>query len=401
MLQSSDIRKKALNKWPQYRRSVVSTIIYGKNNTFFPLKIEGDRTPLREWEGMIDEYKEITSSSKEKLGKGYSIVWDERKTREKGIQSFIKEITIDTEEDYLFLTEGKSKTEALKNSLSVLSSLFISLSSPSFLIRWIEKNTKELENTQKDKEYWKKISSVIKWAFMTEDTSSYYLREIPLPIHTKFIENNSSTIITLFRALKGEEDIKSGGLDINDVLNLKKKPVLIRFRINHSSFIYKEMAVDSSSFSILDTTMDLSHIKRIFVIENEAVYLSFPIIEGEMVIFGSGFKSKIIKGSWIDGREVYYFGDLDEHGLFILSLFRSMHRGTKSFLMDEKTYSTFSNYAVKGEKVDENASFSFLYEEEKTLLSLLRSKNENRLEQERIDQEYIKLHLSRLRDNNE
>ena len=69
--------------------------------------------------------------------------------------------------------------------------------------------------------------------------------------------------------------------------------------------------------------------------------------------------------------------------------------------MDEKTYSTFSNYAVKGEKVDENASFSFLYEEEKTLLSLLRSKNENRLEQERIDQEYIKLHLSRLRDNNE
>ena len=59
MLQSSDIRKKALNTWPQYRRSVVSTIIYGENNTLFPLKIEGDRTPLREWEGMIDEYKEI------------------------------------------------------------------------------------------------------------------------------------------------------------------------------------------------------------------------------------------------------------------------------------------------------------------------------------------------------
>ena len=88
-----------------------------------------------------------------------------------------------------------------------------------------------------------------------------------------------------------------------------------------TSFPYKEMALDSSSYNNLQDFFDLSRIKRVYVIENEAVYLSFPIVEGEMVVFGSGFKSKILEAPWLDSTEIFYFGDIDEHGFLILSLF--------------------------------------------------------------------------------
>ena len=402
MLQSSDIRKKAMNKWPQFRKHLVSLILFDENDDFFPLKIIGDKTPINDWSKMIDEYSEIISYSKEKTNIGYSIVWEERKTRDRGTQSFIKEIYISGEEDYLYLTNGEERAKAIKSSLKVLSSIFLSYSTLSHLEKWIEKNTKEIENKDKDEKYWSDIVSVLKWTIETKDRNQYYIREIPLYIHTKFIEKNSSTIISLFRALIGKEDIRGASLDITEELNLKNKPILIRFRMLDTSFPYKEMALDSSSYNNLQDFFDLSRIKRVYVIENEAVYLSFPIVEGEMVVFGSGFKSKILEAPWLDSTEIFYFGDIDEHGFLILSLFRSIHPKTISFLMDKETYNTFLDFAVKGEKVEDTLSFSNLNGDEKEMLSLLKaSLDQNRLEQERIDQSYIKTKLEVLRENNE
>ena len=167
MLQSSDIRKKAINKWPQFRKHLVSHILFDENDDFFPLKIIGDKTPINDWSKMFDEYSEIISFSKEKTNIGYSIVWEERKTRDRGTQSFIKEIYISGEEDYLYLTNGEERAKAIKSSLKVLSSLFLSYSTLSHLEKWIEKNTKEIENRDKDEKYWRDIVSVLKWTIET------------------------------------------------------------------------------------------------------------------------------------------------------------------------------------------------------------------------------------------
>ena len=70
--------------------------------------------------------------------------------------------------------------------------------------------------------------------------------------------------------------------------------------------------------------------------------------------------------------------------------------------MDKETYNTFLDFAVKGEKVEDTLSFSNLNGDEKEMLSLLKaSLDQNRLEQERIDQSYIKTKLEVLRENNE
>ena len=70
--------------------------------------------------------------------------------------------------------------------------------------------------------------------------------------------------------------------------------------------------------------------------------------------------------------------------------------------MDKETYNTFIDFAVKGPKVEDTLSFSNLNGDEKETLSLLKaSLDQNRLEQERIDQSYIKTKLEVLRENNE
>ena len=69
---------------------------------------------------------------------------------------------------------------------------------------------------------------------------------------------------------------------------------------------------------------------------------------------------------------------------------------------ETKAYNTFLDFAVKGEKVEDTLSFSNLNGDEKEMLSLLKaSLDQNRLEQERIDQSYIKTKLEVLRENNE
>ena len=120
------------------------------------------------------------------------------------------------------------------------------------------------------------------------------------------------------------------------------------------------MAIPLTSFSILDKEEDLSGIKRVFIIENEAVYLSFPISDSDICVFGGGFQAAVLDALWMNERDIHYFGDLDEHGLEILSLFRARYPKTKSLMMDTETYTTFREYSVKGEKVESRNAFANL-----------------------------------------
>lgn len=80
----------------------------------------------------------------------------------------------------------------------------------------------------------------------------------------------------------------------------------------------------------------------------------------------------------------------------MLAMFRSVFPNTISFLMDDETYNSFTEYAVKGKEATTLYDV-FLTEDERQFLSKLRkSENKNRLEQERIPLCYIKERLQLL-----
>lgn len=55
---------------------------------------------------------------------------------------------------------------------------------------------------------------------------------------------------------------------------------------------------------------------------------------------------RLEKVPWIKGVPIIYFGDLDAHGLYILSLFRQIAPQTKSVLMDLETFLHYEKFAV-------------------------------------------------------
>ena len=74
----------------------------------------------------------------------------------------------------------------------------------------------------------------------------------------------------------------------------------------------EEIGLRVSDFRKLDLYKDLKSIRRVYVVENEIVYLTFPLPDGAMCIFGSGFVSSSLKKiEWLIDKDLYYFGDED------------------------------------------------------------------------------------------
>ena len=390
MLTPSMIKDKAVRKWPDYRDHLLRSLILDEPLKFFPLIIRGDTSLRDTFSESAEAYTLLLSESTEKKGKGYTLVWEKKNLRGYGTQSVIKTISIETEEDYLFLTGKEETRKAIITCINAVSPLF---KDKSILYSWAKSHTKEIENQYTD---WEAVSITLSYFINHRDNSSYYLRELPIKVHTKFIEENTSLLISLLSALTGET-ITSNRPE--DVFRLKRKPLLIRFRMKSKNWTREEMAIPLTSFSILDKEEDLSEIKRVFIIENEAVYLSFPLSDSDICVFGGGFQATVLDSLWMQERDIHYFGDLDEHGLEILSVFRERYPKAKSLMMDTETYTTFRDYSVAGVSVESRNACANLTKPELALLSTLRANapDHSRLEQERIPQRYIRQMVENLR----
>lgn len=383
MLTPDEIKTKAIRKWPMYRDHLVRTLTGCESEPFFPLTIRGDTSLMGSYSKSAEAYSLLYSQSKEKKGIGYGLIWEKRNVRGYGSQSEIRTVLIETEEDYLFLTEKVNTHKAVTECITCLDSLF---SDRTALYIWSKSHVREMETEGTD---WKAVKETLSYFVAHRDNTDYYMRELPVKVHTKFIEENSALLISLFSSLTGETFLSKKP---EDVFRLKRKPLLIRFRMMSDRWTREEMALPLTSFSHLDEEEDLSMIRRVFIIENEAVYLSFPVTGEDICVFGGGFQAAVLDAHWIRSRKLYYFGDLDEHGLQILSLFRRKYPETESLMMDSETYLSFREYSVRGVPVESENAFSLLTESERSLLSTLRKNapDHSRLEQERIPQEYIR-----------
>ncbi len=382
-----DIKHSALNKYKEFLRSIASSILLSTQTSFFPWTYKGSKgKKTTSYDESRTLLKELYNSSKEITGKGYSLITEKVNTRSYGEQTIIKDIVIYTECDYISFI-GKEKEFAIfLSSLEALKSCFLfhafNLSS---LNEWVSQNL-ELMQEKKEDGYYELLLSVLVW-LMENRHSNLYIREIPLPIHTKFIEENQKIILSLYSILTKNE-IKSS---FEDTFGLKKKENLIRYRMKN---LREETGLRRADFERLYSVEDMDSIRRVYVVENEIVYLTFPVPDDAMCIFGGGFASATLSRSdWLIDKELYYFGDEDEHGYEILGLFRSFFPHARSFLMDERTYSDHIEYAVKG-RAATSVYDAYLTPDELKVLNMLRSNPEKgRLEQERISISYIKEHL--------
>ena len=355
-----------------------------KNEDMFPLVIPSNKklsgTNFSQLKTAIIP---LYQQSKQVKGKGYTIEWKE-KIIDGTKQKIPSKIYFENLEDFLFYTKRVKNYEAINNAFDKITASFPGISG------WAKDNVAFLL-TQSDK-----VDDLIKvcsYFCNNKPPHNLYLRELPIEVHSKFIEDNSATLRKILDVLLPADWINKNETDFSSRYYIKKPNIYTQIRILDEKLKpvigYNELALTLDDSALLNWAPE-----RVFIIENRACFLSFPEVKNAVAIFGEGFKSRISKHiPWLANAEVFCWFDLDVAGFEMLNIIRQYYPEAKSFLMDEKTYHQFSQFSVSSKY--RKLSLEKLTVTELELYDFLQTNNK-RLEQERISNSYISEQLKSL-----
>lgn len=368
MLTIEAIKTKANNKYNSYLKALVEDINY------FPLEIKGNKNFSKlEYAKAFELFQKLNDNSKAVKGYGYCF------TYEKTSKIKITKIYFETESDYLKFIKKETQTKRFKENLNILRRTLpisneIIKTNLSKILKWDVSTCKNIAL----------ISSFI----IKNPESNLYQRELPITVPTKFLEKNISTItsfISNFIELKNVDNKYQK-------LGLLDKSFIIKIR-SHSNFnIFDNNKNYCCSNDIIYLTPKafekFSHTaNRVFIVENETTFYNFPLNQNDLCLYSGGFSIlSFIKNGYLKNTSLYYFGDLDEHGFAILSMFREKYSNVKSILMNMETLIAFKHFWIEGKEY--KGQLTKLTKEEVTTLEYIKENN-IRLEQEKIPNSYI------------
>ncbi|UXP34069.1 DUF2220 family protein [Reichenbachiella agarivorans] len=382
MITPEQIRAKSLRKYTSFLQTLV------RNETFDRIVITGDKSytksSLQEFER---EIRSILSQSKDKNGYGYSLDFQKVKTKYLGTQDLPTAIYFDTEIDFLkYLNKEKEVKVFEQNIRKIIDEL------PELKEWIIQYPSKIIANEDK----WEDLIKVCQY-FLKNPIPRLYLRELPIKVHTKFIEQNQGILKELLDLIISD-NVNKEEKQFEKRFNLKYSEPQVRFKIldQEISKSYfqglNDIAIPVGQFESLNLP-----IKRVLVVENKTTLyttLTLPKMTKTIAIFGSGYSINNLKNAkWLSDIELLYWGDIDAQGFEILSQFRSYFNQTRSILMDRETFDKFFEYDAG--TVSYVTADSFLNEQERELYDLLKTNNW-RLEQEKIPLEYVRSFFDKL-----
>lgn len=375
MITPQEIKKKAERKYVSFLQSLVVNTPYEK------LVIRGDKkytkSSLQEFE---KELQLINSQSKAKKGFGYTLEFQQVRTKHLGTQDLPTSIYFDTENDYLKFLGKKNEAELFVGIVSKITVSFPGLK------EWIIKNPIKVIQYQTE---WESILKVCRY-FKQSPKPNLYIRELPINVHTKFIERNQSVIKDLLDILISDYNNK-GEKQFEKRFNLKYAEPQVRFKILDKEVSQKyfsgidDVSIPVSQFEALDLPVE-----KVIVFENKTTFytaLTLPKMDKAIALFGSGFSVSNLKNVyWFKDKALLYWGDIDAQGFEILSQFRCYFPQTKSILMNKIT---FENFFENDSGTPTNISVQLnLTDEEQQLYDILKTNNW-RLEQEKIPFDYV------------
>lgn len=370
------IRKRAERKFAEYLVALIDRQL----EAFFPMEIPFQKLKananLPELERWIGELKAYSKATK---GYGYELTMKRVKSRTNNYQTLPVNLSFQTEADYLkFIGKQKEAQKFREQTAMVIEQV------PA-LQAWIQQKPLQfLKHMGK----WKDLVKVVLY-YLEHPRPMLYPRELPIEVHSKFVESNKSLIEQLLKVV-----MPAGGIDwakdnTYDRLSLKRAPNWIRLRFLDPKlaaafgFPCMEVALPRYEFEALSAKIPA----KVIVIENQVTFLTFPPLENGIAIWGKGYSVRDLKGGWLQETQLWYWGDIDTQGLEILSIFRGNYPQAKAFLMNQATFEQFKQYAVKGTPFGGEVPGNLSVEEQELFAMLKHSGL--RLEQEHISQSWI------------
>jgi hypothetical protein len=233
-------------------------------------------------------------------------------------------------------------------------------------------------------EQWEQVLAAYGWLDGARG-SGRWLREITAPgVDTKFVERHRTVLSQLLGV-----DRSSAGFLL--ALGLRTKPESLRLRFDAPALGLPD-ALSEGTFRVDEVAALAARVSSAVIVENETTYLTVPVPDGGVVIWGKGFEvSRAGALPWLHQVDVHYWGDLDTHGFAILNQLRAGLPQARSFLMDSATLLEHRDRWVR-EPSPTAARLDRLTPDEAAVYADLvsdRLAEAVRLEQERVDWSWV------------
>lgn len=378
MITPQEIKQKSLSWYPLFLSSCI------RNETFFPKEIRfgkiSSRDVTKNFEKVSGEVAALKRFSKENSGDGYSIEFTEIQNRSIGRNQFPQRIYFQDQSDYLSYIGKQKEFTAFKKTSERIIIVYPQLK------KWVSENPLLII---RNLSVWDDVFKVLDY-FILNPKPGLYIRELPINIHTKFIEQNKNVIRQLLDILISS-NVAHDESQFEKRFHLRYSEPLIRLRLLDQSICetifsgVTDMCITQSEFINLQPVC-----KRIFITENIMNFLTLPTMNKTIAIWGQGFGVEVFKNvGWISTKEIIYWGDIDPHGFQILSQLRSYYSNVISFLMDEETFFLFDEDERANSSDSPVLKLNHLTVEENILFKKLKLMGKkNRIEQEKIPQDY-------------
>lgn len=383
MITPQEIAGKALRKYPEYLRSVI------QGTSLFPLQIPADKKGATDFATLHKELEALISASKARTGYGYSLEYKRVLTRKHVEQDAISAIYFEREADYLKFLNKVAQAEEFKQTLTQL------LQWRPAIKDWLLRQSPDVIFQYKDS--WRSICSVVDY-LLEHDVAGHYLRTIPVPVHTKFIQRFSAIIYSLLKFLHPERFTKED-LTLDESLGLQKKPHLFMLRWLDKDYCQQF----SAGMDIFGVTVE--HLKgvswpvrKIMLVENETNLFLLPAMPGSFGLACGGGALHLLKEiPLFNDSSLYYWGDLDEKGFVLLHDMRGYYPHVKSLLMEDEVVSFHQEEMGKQPKPYRDHEMPALTAAERRAYVFL-SAHQGRIEQEKLNQAFILAHLEQLEE---
>ncbi|MCP4146792.1 MAG: hypothetical protein GY757_03485, partial [bacterium] len=194
MITVLQLKEKSKRKYWKVLRAIL------KGDTLFPLTIPADKKLPESYEAMRSAVGRLVESSKERKGIGYRLEFCERKTRRYGIQTLPTRVYFEIEEDYFSFIGRKGEAQKIIDRAETLK-----VKVPE-LTEWVEKNPQKI---QKYLDQWENLTRVLHY-FRENPRPGLYIRELPIKVHTKFVEQHKAILREMLEHLIPEQINREG-----------------------------------------------------------------------------------------------------------------------------------------------------------------------------------------------
>lgn len=203
-------------------------------------------------------------------------------------------------------------------------------------------------------------------------------------VDTKFFERNERLLLALLD-LRFEGQVSEQGLQTFLGAQTTDDHWLLIVDLDGSLLPFSRLRLSTQQLQQSELPA-----KTLLVVENEQCEHHLPKLAGTLAVLGSGRDLNWLGAEVIASKNLIYWGDLDTWGLQMLAQVRRLRPDVQALLMDEATFSRYSDKNAVPEPVKASESVpEGLTEAEAILYRKLWQSERGRLEQEFISAEQL------------